>query len=509
LVAVNPQSTIQESSPLTREESHPHPGPLRILMVAAEAVPLTKVSGLADVAGALPQALHDLGHDVRLVIPRYHRIDADRFGLKPLAPPFPVPMNAHTEPAEVWAGQLPPGVPVYLIDNARYFHREGIYGYPDDGERFIFFCRATLEMLKVLHWAPDVIHGHDWHTGILPNWLQTLYRDDPFFAQTASVYTIHNLAYQGIFSRRLLEIAGVDEYGLIVHPEIVDLANVVDLMWRGIRFADQITTVSPRYAQEILTPEFGEKLNPELRDRQDRLTGILNGLDVATYNPATDPHLAVRFDQASLDRRPVNKAALQQEAGLPVDPARPLIGLVSNLTDQKGFDLLEQNLDHLLDLEIGVQIVLLGTGDPHYHDFFSRLKQTYQQQIALFLTFNTALAQKIFGGVDLFLMPSRVEPCGQNQMIAMRYGAVPVVRATGGLADTVQDWNPVTGQGTGFTFTPYNRWACFAAIVRALETYRYPAIFQQIQRNGMAVNFSWAASAQRYVKVYQKAKSQR
>jgi len=476
---------------------------LKILSLSAEAVPFAKTGGLADVAGSLPKAIRALGHDVRVAMPRYGRIDPAKFQLREILPAFPVPMDKQMEEAAVLQGSIAPDVPVYFIENAKYYDRDGIYMYPDDAERFIFFCRSSLEMLKRLGWCPDIIHCHDWHTAIVPNWLKTVYKDDPFFSRTASIYTIHNLAYQGIFGYRVLEIAGIAEYGFMYHPEMADLAEVVDLMARGIYFADAINTVSERYAQEILTPEYGEKLDPLLRDHRDRLSGILNGIDYEVMNPATDKYIAQNYDVHSLDKRVQNKLALQREAGLTENAATPLMGIISRLTDQKGFDILGDVLDHLLDLDL--QFVVLGTGDPHYHEMFSHIAQAYPGKAAVFLTFNAALAQKIYAGTDMFLMPSRFEPCGLGQMMAMRYGSVPIVRAIGGLADTVQDWNPRSGEGNGFSFVRYDRWALFATILRALENYKYEETWHKLQVKGMTADFSWGASARKYVDLYFRA----
>jgi starch synthase len=389
-----------------------------------------------------------------------------------------------------------------MIDSPRFFDRENIYGYTDDGERFILFCRAALEAVRALNWSPDIIHCNDWHTGIVPNWMNTLYRDDPFFSNTATVYTIHNLAYQGIFGYRLLEVAGVAANGF-VYPQIAELAHVVDIMGRGILFADVVTTVSERYAQEILTPTFGEKLDHLLRSRRDRLFGILNGIDDQEFDPAHDRYIRSCFDITSLDKRAANKQDLQQHARLPVQADVPLLAMVSRLADQKGFDLLAQIIHPLLAQ--GIQFVVMGVGDQHYHELFQNLAARYPEQVAVFLTFNTELQQRIFAGSDMFLMPSRFEPCGTSQMIAMRYGCVPIVRTVGGLTDTVQEYAPRTGTGCGFTFTNYDPWEFFAAVVRGLQVYRFKDIWRNIQRNGMQVDHSWHASAKRYIEIYRKA----
>ncbi|HLX58408.1 MAG TPA: glycogen synthase GlgA [Ktedonobacteraceae bacterium] len=476
--------------------------PLRILMLAAEIVPFAKVGGLADVVGALPKALQKLGHDVRLVMPRYGQVSPERFQLTTVLASMTVNMGQYQEQVRVLQGNIGDGIPVYMIDAPRYFDRENIYGYIDDGERFILFCRAALEVARLLGWSPDIIHCNDWQTGIVPNWMHTVYHDDPLFADSATVYTIHNLAYQGIFGYRILEVAGVATGGFL-YPQIVELANVVDIMGRGILFADAITTVSERYAQEILTPTFGEKLDPLLRSRRERLFGILNGIDYQEMNPATDHFIRMPFDRSSLEKRAENKQALQERAHLPARPDVPLLAMISRLADQKGFDLIGQISQPLLAQ--GIQLVVLGIGDQHYHEMFQNMAARYPEQVAIFLTFNTELAQNIYAGSDMFLMPSRFEPCGLGQLIAMRYGSVPIVRNVGGLADTVQQYDPRTGQGNGFTFANYDPWELFAAIVRALELFRFKDIWHTLQQRGMEADHSWHASAVRYVDVYRNA----
>ncbi|TMD79270.1 MAG: starch synthase, partial [Chloroflexi bacterium] len=369
--------------------------PLKILIISAEMVPFVKVGGLADVVGALPKSLQALGHDIRLAMPRYGQVDPTRFHLETIADAISLNMSNFQVPVSVRRGTVGDAIPVYMIDAPRYFERENIYGYTDDGERFILFCRGVLEALRFLDWSPDIIHCHDWHTGIVPNWMHTIYHDDPFYAQTATVYTIHNLAYQGIFGYRILEVAGVAAHGFL-YPQIAELANVVDIMGRGILFADAITTVSERYAQEILTPTFGEKLDHLLRSRRERLFGILNGLDYEEMNPATDHYIHTNFDAQSLDKRPENKRMLQEQAHLPVNPEVPLLAMISRLTDQKGFDMLGQIIQPLLAQ--GVQFVVLGIGDQHYHEMFQNLAARYPEQVAIFLTFNTEIAQRIYAG---------------------------------------------------------------------------------------------------------------
>ena len=480
----------------------PSARPLKILILAAEIVPFIKVGGLADVVGALPKSLQALGHDVRLAMPRYGQVDPARFNLHPLLDTVSVNMSNFRVDVSVRQTSIGDAIPVYMIDAPRFFERENIYGYTDDGERFILFCKSVLEAMRTLDWAPDIIHCHDWHTGIVPNWMHTIYHDDPFYADTATVYTIHNLAYQGIFGYRILEVAGVAANGFL-YPQIAELANVVDIMGRGILFADAVTTVSERYAQEILTPTFGEKLDHLLRSRRDRLFGILNGIDYQEQNPATDRYIHTQFDVHSLEKRAENKAALQEYAHLPVREDVPLLAMISRLTDQKGLDLLTQIIQPVLGQ--GVQFIVLGIGDQHYHEMLQSLAARYPEQVAIFLTFNTELARRIYAGSDMFLMPSRFEPCGTSQLIAMRYGCVPIVRSVGGLANTVQNYDSQTGEGYGFAFTNYDPWELFAAIVRALTVYRFKDTWRTLQIRGMTVDHSWHASAARYVEVYRNA----
>jgi starch synthase len=479
--------------------------PLRILILAAEAVPFVKTGEVAEVISSLAKALQKLGHDVRLVIPRYSHISLERFGLQMCIPSLPVAMNSHTEMAQVYSTALGQ-VPIYLVDNPRYFGRDTTYMHVDDAERFVFYARAALELVKhpQVAWQPDVIHCHDWQTAIVPNWLTTLYKEDPFYDQTATVFTIHRLAHQGIFGYRLLEVAGLEEYGFIYHSAIGELSDLVDLMARGIYYADAVTTVSECYAREIQTPEFGERLDPILREKDGRLFGVRNGIDTELLDPATDPYIAARYDAAVLERRAPNKAALQRLAGLTQDAAMPLIGMISRLSDIKGFDLLAAMFE-LLMAHTEVQFMILGVGEPKYHDLLARYAKRYPGRVGLQLTFNDALERQICAGSDMFLMPSQVEPCGLGQMIAMRYGCVPVVRATGGLVDTVQDYDPRTGRGNGFAFQAYDALALYTTVVRAIEVYKHHDLWQALQKRCMAGDFSWTGSAQCYVDIYRRA----
>lgn len=487
---------------------------LRILIMAAEMVPFAKTGQVAEVISSLAQALHALGHDVRVAMPHYSHIDPERFGLERIMEPFSVPMDHRRDLATVHRTTVGSDVPVYMIDNPRYFGENvtsvyaasGVY----DADPFIFYPRATLEMLKrpEVGWQPDIIHCHDWQTAIVPNWMATIYKDDAFYSKTAIVFTIHRLSHQGIFGYRVLEVAGIQEYGFLYHSGITDLSEMVDLMGRGIYYADAVTTVSERYAQEIRTPEFGEWLDPLLRDRSDHLFGVLNGIDTVSFDPATDPHISSHYGTDTLERRSANKRALQRLFGLEESPdpdmskrANPIIGMISRLTDAKGFDLLTAVFETIM-ANLGVQFAILGVGEPEYHDLLSELVQRFPGRMGLQLTFDEKMERQIYAGSDMFLMPSYVEPCGLGQMIAMRYGSVPIVRATGGLADTVQDYDPATRRGNGFSFTAYDEMALYTAIVRAVETYKHHDIWLALQQHCMALDFSWSASAAKYVDIY-------
>jgi starch synthase len=480
---------------------------LKILMLSAEAVPFAKTGGLADVVGALPKALAALGHDVRVVLPRYSRILVDQFGLQASGDTFAVPLDGASEDARFLESRLPNSraeVPIYFVENNRLYDRDGIYMYPDDAERFVFFCRAALEGMRALGWQPDVVHCHDWHTAIVPNWLKTIYADDAWYADTASLYTIHNLAYQGIFGARVLEVAGLAAYGFIVHPDIPHLNDVVDFMGRGIYYADIINTVSETYAQEILTPQYGEGLDPLLRERRDRLFGVLNGIDWNMFNPETDPHIAAQYSRSNLEGKRACKLALQAELGLQQHPECPVIGMVSRLSDQKGLDLVAATIEPLLQ-HTAAQFVITGTGDQRYHDLFTQLQVRYPSRVGTQFTFSTEATQRVYAGSDMFLMPSRLEPCGLGQLISMRYGTIPIVRATGGLADTVQNWDPQSRNGNGFVFRDYDHLALYAALVRALETYKYNDVWHALVVRSMSADHSWEASARRYVDLYFRA----
>ncbi len=479
--------------------------PLKILLLASEVSPFVKTGGIADVVSELARALKGLGHDVRVAMPRYGVIQTN--GSPRVVESFPVHLDGLTEDVSLIQGNLDPYVPVYFIENARLFDREGIYMYPDDAERFLLFSRAALEMLPHLKWQPDIIHVNDWQTALIPNWLKTLYTGNSFFQNVASVYTIHNLAYFGTFGQRVLEISGLAQFGFIAHPNVSNEINrELNFMARGILFADAINTVSPTYAQEIQTPEFGEGLDPILRMRAARLRGIMNGIDYAQTNPASESALASPYDADRLDARSPNKRALQQRANLDEADA-PLVAIISRLNDNKGFDLVMQTIEPLLAL--GAQFVIMGAGDDKYQEALQVLEAKYPRRVRFFHTFDERLRRQLVAGGDILLMPSRVEPGGTTQLLAMHYGCVPVVHRVGGLADSVENYNAQSQTGTGFVFDRADQFGLYGAMVRAFETFARKDEWRALQARGMREDVSWSHSAQEYLNMYNFARDEK
>lgn len=476
---------------------------MKILYLASEVAPFTKVGGLADVAGSLPAALAALGHDVRVAMPLYGTISQQEYGLRQITSPMAVPIGDDYTGAAIFEGQIKgyaggPAVPIYFVQNQHHFERPKIYGYDDDGDRFLVFCQAALRMLPVIGWKPDIVHANDWHTALAPVFLKTFYKYDTYLNGIRSAFSIHNLAYQGWFPEGWLKQALLHRDGIVWG----DRENQVNLMGRAIALADGVSTVSPTYAAQILTPEFGEGLDWLLNYRWGHLWGILNGIDYSIYDPATDKRIAFNYDAERIENRAKNKADLQRSLGLPEKPDVPIIGMVSRLADQKGFDLVAGAIQDIL--KRGAQVVILGTGEYYYHDLLWHIMDSNRQQMNVTLAFDLTLAQKIYAGSDFFLMPSRFEPCGLGQMLAMRYGSVPIVRHTGGLADTVHEFQPATNEGNGFLFGPYQVSHMLAAIDRAFDVYRNPAKMQELIRINMSKEYSWASSARQYVEFYEK-----
>lgn len=482
--------------------------PLKILLVSSEVVPFAKTGGLADVAGSLPKALalvgnDNAGNDVRVVMPRYRQIEGVSYRLD-----FPIQFNNRYETVIIKESAIESNfqgahktIPVYMIDNYRYFYRDRMYMFDDEAERFAFFCRAVLEMLTRLDWQPDIIHCNDWQSGPIPLLLKTQYRQDPFYQKIATVFTIHNLQYQGNFAKDSLKLLNLgEEY---YHPDLLEFYGSISFMKAGILYSDIINTVSRTYAEEIQRPEMGERMDGLLRKRSCDLHGIVNGINYHEFNPRTDPRIHRNYDQSSVANKKENKFALQKEMGLPEKDV-PVISLISRLVDQKGLDLISQIIDSLMQED--VQFIVLGSGDPHYERLFENIKNNYPDKIGLYIGFNAILAQRIYAGSDMFLMPSRFEPCGLGQLISLRYGTIPIVRLTGGLADTISDFNPATGSGNGFGFSEYSGPALLHTVRRALKLYRErPEQWQYLVKNAMDLDFSWARSAVEYLQLYQEA----
>jgi len=480
---------------------------LRILFVASEVEPFAETGGLADVVGALPKALELLGHDVRVVLPKYRGVERTAGTLRPVVSRLDVPIGDRSVDGALLEGRMGKAIPVYFLAQDDYYDRPALYttpegDYPDNCERFTFFCRAVLTALPALDWMPQVIHAHDWQAGLIPVYLETLYRDAPAYRDVATVFTIHNLAYQGLFWHYDLPMTGLG-WDLFT-PAGIEFYSNLSFLKGGLVFADLLTTVSPTYAKEIQTVEYGEGLDGVLRERGADLAGILNGIDYEAWNPATDAEIPKRFARDDLEGKAACKTGLREEMGLvALSRPAPLFGMVSRLADQKGLDLVADAVPAIV--AAGGQFVLLGAGDERYEREFTVLARAHPGAVAVKLGFNAGLARRIYAGADLFLMPSRYEPCGLGQLIALRYGTIPVVRRTGGLADTVREWDAAAGQGTGFTFDAYTPEAFRWAVARALAAYANPAGWRRLIGNAMAEDFSWDASAETYVNCYRKA----
>ncbi len=466
---------------------------MKVLFVAAEMAPLVKVGGLADVIGSLPKALNQLSHDVRVMIPKYGSIDLK--GRKVLPVVDRIDINIGGLNKQISVEFLEDRVKVYLIGGEDFEGANEPYG---EGElqRFLIFCHAVVGALRRIEWQPQIVHCHDWHTALVPFLLKK--SGDGY----VSFFSIHNLAYQGAFDAEFLSRYGLAQLWYSLPPEAPQPR--LNFMGQGILWADVVTTVSRTYAREILTPELGEGLDALLRFRKERLFGIINGLDVEEYDPLTDRFLAANYDARALDRRMVNRFALQKEAGLPQDASVVLIGMVSRLDEQKGIDIVVESFPSLFG-EFSVQMVILGKGKDYYHGLLQRAVKKYRHRLTVRIAFDERFAHLIYGGCDVFLMPSRFEPCGLGQLIAMRYGAVPIVRYTGGLAETVDDLSEDLSSGTGFVFHEYDPKAMLAAIKRAVFAHRNRQAWREVMARIMSQDFSWQASAKKYEELYYRA----
>ncbi len=481
--------------------------PLRVLFATSEAVPFAKTGGLADVAGALPKFLKPLGCDITVVMPYYRMVKKAGFSIEPLGEELQVPMGNEIFTADIYRGRMDQGVPVYFIGRDEFFDREYLYSTPkgdyfDNAERFIFFSRSALALCQNIGFSPQIIHHHEWQTGLIPAYLKSVYRDDPFFSRSADVFTIHNIAYQGLFKKEKFSLTGLPPE--MYNPEGIEFWERINFMKAGIVYADAINTVSHKYSEEIQTSEYGYGLEGILRKRGQDVFGILNGVDYQDWDPSRDPHLAARYDLSDISGKRECKRDLLKEFNLPAFLENsPLLGIISRLADQKGFDLLAEIIDELFTLDVG--FILLGTGEQKYHDLFNQIAGKYPGKAGIRIAYDDRLAHKIEAGADIFLMPSKYEPCGLNQIYSLKYGTIPVVRATGGLDDTIVDYDPATGKGNGFKFFRYDAEECLGKIKTAISFYHRPEHWRQLLRNAMTADFSWQRSAEAYLQLYQRA----
>lgn len=472
---------------------------MKVLFVTSEAHPFLKTGGLADVAFALPKALRALGIDVRVIMPKYSDISECYKNNMVNLKEFNVNLG--------WRNQYvglqyieEEDIPFYFIDNEYYFKRKGTYGYDDDGERFCYFSKAVIESIRYMKdFKPHIIHNNDWHTAIIPVLLKENYSKDELYSSIQTILTIHNLRYQGVFSKEFLgDLLPLGEECFAENK--LKYYDAISFMKGGIVYSDRVTTVSETYAQEIQTPFYGEGLDGLLKKVSYKLSGIVNGIDYDIYNPKKDKDIYLNYSEESIVNKKKNKEMLQHQFGLPVNKDIPMIGIISRLVDQKGFDLISEVMDDIMNLDL--QMVILGTGDNKYEKMFKYYAEKYPTKISCNIYFSNDLSKKIYAGSDLFLMPSLFEPCGIGQLIAMEYGTLPIVRETGGLRDTVISYNEYTGKGNGFSFTNYNAKDMLYTIERAINFYKDRSVFNNIVRNAMRTDNSWNSSAYKYIELY-------
>ncbi|HWZ54364.1 MAG TPA: glycogen synthase GlgA [Candidatus Acidoferrales bacterium] len=479
---------------------------MKILFVASEALPYSKTGGLADVVEALPKALSEMGHEVAVILPRYRGNKIASTIVSSLT----IPLGDTLRFPALAEGAAVAGVRYYFLDDPEFFDRDGLYGnksgeYADNAERFAELSRAAIEFMKRV-WLPDVMHCHEWQAALVPVLLRTQYANDPNVRSIPVVFTIHNIAYQGLFPPAAMRRIGLPDelFGM----DGLEFFGNVNYLKGGILFADYLTTVSRRYAKEIQTPEYGAVLDGVIRSRADRLVGILNGADYSIWSPEADTHIAQNYSVHNLDGKKACKKNLLETFRLPAENMdRPVIGIVSRFVNQKGFDLLAEVANELM--KENVAIVALGSGQPEYESFFQALAEHFPTRAAVRIAYDEPLAHKIIAGADMILIPSRYEPCGLTQLYGLRYGTVPVARATGGLDDTIQYYDSKTGHGTGFKFDEYDGKALLQCVRAALKAFKEPKVWRTIQSNGMAKDFSWKASAAAYVTLYEAAKRSR
>lgn len=485
----------------------------KICYVSSEVAPFAKTGGLADVAGSLPIVLKNKNQDVRVMMANYKSINERKFVLREVIrlKEVNVTLNDDTKIVDGKTAFLPNSkVHVYFLHIPEYFDRKDLYvdsntgkEYKDNAERFAFFSKSVLETLKLLYWQPDIIHCNEWQTALIPFYLKTHYKEDEFFKNSRTVLSLHNLAYQGIFPLEKAAKLGIDPQYVKSGKEF-EFNGKLNLLKGGVLFADVINTVSERYAEEITTDtEFGFGFEKILSKRKDDLVGILNGVDYSNWDPETDVLIPQKYSIDSLEGKIENKKVLCKQLNFNFNEDIPLIGMISRLADQKGFDLIQEVIQELMALDL--QLVILGTGDPKYHKIFEKLGKKYSKKMSVQLRFDNKLAHLIEAGADLFLMPSKFEPCGLNQMYSLKFGTIPIVRETGGLADTIQNFDPKTGKGNGFTFKKYDSKSMMNAIKRSIKLFSDKKIWRKLQDEAMKQDFSWPHSAEKYLQLYDKA----
>ncbi|MFC0273985.1 glycogen synthase GlgA [Metabacillus herbersteinensis] len=471
---------------------------MKVLFVVSECVPFVKSGGLADVAGALPKELKRLGTDVRVILPKYGQIPRRFLSKMKKVKEITVPIGWRQQYCGI-EQLVHDGITYYFIDNEYYFKRDSLYGHYDDGERFSFFCRAVLDAIEAIDFQPDLVHTHDWHAGMVNYLLKEEYVLKPFYEKMKTVFTIHNLQFQGIFPRGILDdLLNLSEEHF--QSNKLEFNGNVSFMKGAIVSADMITTVSPTYKNEIQTPYYGEQLDGLLRVKDSSLVGILNGIDDEIYNPLQDPYIKEMYSAASIEKKAVNKSALQTAFGLPVNKDIPVITMITRLTKQKGLDLVKSVLHEILEQD--VQLIVLGTGEKEFEDFFRYIEWVYPDRFKAYIGFDEPLAHSIYAGADLFLMPSKFEPCGLGQLIALQYGTIPIVRETGGLNDTVHSYNEETGEGNGFSFTNFNAHDLLHTVNRSLRFYEDKKSWNTLVKTAIRQDYSWAQSAFKYNQLY-------
>ncbi|MDP2682763.1 MAG: glycogen synthase GlgA [Deltaproteobacteria bacterium] len=476
--------------------------PIKILIATPEAIPFAKTGGLADVTGALPKALNGPGLDARIIMPFYRHVQEGNFELKQTGVQASVSLGFREIDIPVFEAEAN-GITAYFLKRDEYYDRKYLYTMPDgdyfdNAERFILFSRGIIEAIKKLDFQPDIIHCHDWQTGLIPAYLKTIYKDDPFFSNTKTVFTIHNIAYQGQFPASHFPLTGLPQE--VFTQDGIEFWGNMNLLKAGIVFSDIVTTVSEKYSREIQTPEFGYGLEGILLAKREKLFGVLNGVDYDDWSSEKDKFIIAKYDYKDLSGKAKCREDLLKEYKLNLPDDAPVIGIISRLADQKGFDILSQAMEDLMSMNLGM--VVLGAGERKYHDLFEGLAKRYPKKLGVKITFDNKIAHKIEAGSDMFLMPSKYEPCGLNQIYSLRYGTIPIVRATGGLDDTIQNYDG--GEGNGFKFKEYSAQILLAKVKEAVKVFSNRKEWKKLVQKAMQQDFSWDRSAKRYVELYKR-----